>query len=92
MSIACGGDTKQAQFQGHLEQLVRQPELLTFLVMVPESATVRVLQSLFEYRSPFDLESIKWDGEIFALMGKRVQGHLPTIVRASPKWFECCRM
>ena len=43
-----GGETGQAQLQAHLERLARRPELVTFLIMVPESALVRVIHSPFE--------------------------------------------
>mgnify|MGYP003327139051 CR=1 FL=1 len=74
--------------QQHLERLARRPELITLLVMVPESAMVRVLHSPFEYRAPFDAESNKWDGTMFAFMGERLRGHLPTLVQASAAWFK----
>ena len=61
VSAAHGGESEKAQFQCHLEQLARKPELLTFLVMVPESATVRVLHLPFDYRAPFNSESTEWD-------------------------------
>ena len=48
-----------------LEHLVWRPELITLLIMVPESAMVRVVHLPFEYQAPFDSETAKLDGNIF---------------------------
>ena len=82
------GTAEQEQLRAQLIRVARRPELVTFLVMVPECAVVRVVHSPFEYRAPLDSESAEWDEEIFSFVGERVRGHLPTLVRASPRWFE----
>ena len=73
----------------YVQKMSAGNELVTFLVMKPRSAIVRVVHSIFDYRAPLGVTNDEHDGVIFGMLGYRLRNSFPQIFAFDYDAFGC---